>query len=217
MLATWGSSSGGFAARFPSLAAWYRFGVGITSNAGAVSQWDDQSGVGHHLVQATGANQPALQGDNTILFDGTSDFLQVASFGLVQPETVYFLGKQVSWTAADSFYDGTVVNSGRVSQQVASPRIDFTAGTNIPGTSNLPVGTYGALAVVFNGAGSLMQLNSDAPITGNAGASNMGGFTLGARADGLTQGNIQVKEVIIYGAAHDQATRDAIIGYLNSL
>ena len=42
-----------------SPAAWYKAESGITLNGSNVSQWDDQSGNGRHLVQATSARQPA--------------------------------------------------------------------------------------------------------------------------------------------------------------
>lgn len=58
----------------------------ITSSSGAVSQWDDRSGHGKHLVQATGTNQPTTgsatqNGLNALSFD-TNDFFSVTSFDL---------------------------------------------------------------------------------------------------------------------------------------
>lgn len=44
----------------PDLSGWWRQGVGITSSAERVSQWDDQSGNARHLLQGTGANQPIV-------------------------------------------------------------------------------------------------------------------------------------------------------------
>jgi hypothetical protein len=43
-----------------SLVAWYDASdaASITQSAGAVSQWDDKSGNGYHLKQATGSRQP---------------------------------------------------------------------------------------------------------------------------------------------------------------
>lgn len=43
------------------LEAWYKADTGVTVATG-VSQWDDQSGAGHHLLQATAANQPIYLG-----------------------------------------------------------------------------------------------------------------------------------------------------------
>jgi len=58
-----------------SLEAWYKFG-GPTKNP--VDSWPDESGNGHHMLQATSANQPA-NSSGVITFDGTDDYLQKAS------------------------------------------------------------------------------------------------------------------------------------------
>jgi len=56
----------------------------ITASGGAVSQWNDKSGNAYHFTQATGANQPTtnsrtINSKNVIDFDGTNDFMSVAS------------------------------------------------------------------------------------------------------------------------------------------
>lgn len=203
--------------RLPNLAAWFRFGQGITSAAGAVSQWADQSGNGRHLKQATGAAQPALQADGSILFDGTSDFLKCDAFTLAQPETVYVLFKQITWTLNSYIFDGDGAASGILSQRGTSPELATYAGSSVvANNSNLAVGVYGAVATVINGASSLIQVNNTTPTTGNPGVSNMGGFTIGGRGDGTTEwGNIQFKEAIVYAAAHDAVTRARVIAYLS--
>lgn len=218
MIATWYRKSASFLpSDLANLAAWFRLGVGITTATG-VSQWDDQSGNGRHLKQGTGANQPALQGDNTILFDGSAHYLKCDAFTLNQPTTIYILFKQVSWTANDVVYDGNTVNVQLLWQRTASPGMMIYAGTNSSVNNNLAVGTYGSVAAVYNGANGVFQINNTTPLTGNYGAVNAAGFTLGATGTPVASfGNIQVKEVIIYAAAHDQTTRDQVIAYLGTL
>ena len=198
----------------PGLMAWFRFGMGITSAAGSVSQWDDMSGGGRHLKQGTGAAQPALQSDGSILFDGSSDFLKCDAFTLNQPETVYLLMKQVTWTTSDRSFDGDATNSGSMINSGVSPQFIAHAGSNLAVNGNLAVDTYGVVAVVFNAAASLTQVNNTVPITGNANTNNMGGFTLGATGGGTSLANIRVKEVVLYNAAHDAETRAKVIRYL---
>lgn len=196
--------------------AWYRLGVGITIATG-VSQWDDQSGNGRHLVQATGTKQPALQADGSILFDGAADFLKTSAFTLNQPNTVYVLGRQVTWALNDFIFAGNSVAAAdaRIFQSAVTPAINGTAGLAMTANSDLAVNTYGVLAVSFNGASSLIQVNNNAAVTSNAGTNPLAGFTLGSNADGTAGwGNIQVKEVILFPAAHDAATRARVIGYL---
>lgn len=60
MLAAGGGGGGG-GGSFPTagLLGWWKADAGVTKDGSdKVSQWDDQSGNGKHLVQATGARQP---------------------------------------------------------------------------------------------------------------------------------------------------------------
>lgn len=206
---------------FPTanLAAWYRQGTGITSAAGLVSQWNDQSGNARHLVQATGTNQPALQADGSILFDGVDNFLQASAFTLNQPFTIYLLGRQVTWTAGDRIFDGNTQDTTEVLQTTAgaSPQIRQFAGSQGSDNSDWTVNTYAVLVAIFNGASSVLQINNSTAVTSDAGAQNAAGFTLGAIGTGSANwSNIQVKEVLLYSAAHVAATRTEIINELNS-
>lgn len=188
-------------ADLPNLAAWYRFNQGITDAAGAVSQWNDASGNARHLLQATGAAQPAKQGDGSILFDGTSDFL-VASFALVQPASVVIFGKQVSWTNSDGLCDGISPGGNfLITQGGSTPNLLTYAGAATPTNANLAINVYGMIAAVFNGASSSLQINATTATTGDVGAGNAGGFTLGAHGSPASYGNIQAREVIICSAA----------------
>lgn len=200
---------------FASMAAWFRKGYGVTQVANAVSAWADQTGNGRNLVQATGAAQPTLQSDATILFDGTGDYLQVA-FTLNQPTTVYLRLKQVTWTINDSVFDGGVLNGGSLYQNTATPNLTMFAGLNAPSSTSLAVNTWGSVAAVFNAASSVLQVGASTA-TGSTGTNNMGGLTLGASASGVNFGNIQVAEVIVYSEAHDATTRAQVIAYLDTL
>jgi hypothetical protein len=199
-------------------AAWFRYGVGITVTGQGVSQWDDQSGNARHLKQGTDGARPTLNADGSILFNGSDEFLKCDAFTLNQPETVYILFKQVTWTGGDYVYDGNGSNGMAVYQTTATPNLYQFAGgaVNANAITTLAVDTYGVLASVFNGASSLNQLNNDSPVSGeDVGANNAGGFTLGSNGAGNGGwSNIQVKEAILYSAAHDATTRARVISYL---
>jgi len=221
-----GSISGANAAWFTlpvtNMAAHYDASVGTTVATG-VSNWADQSGNGRDLIQATAASQPALGTDALgrpiITFDGVNDYLKSAAFTLNQPETIYFVGHQASWTLSDYIYDGNATNTGVLQQGGATPRLRVYAGkidTTLYTTANanLAVGANGVDVVVFNGASSSHQINKTAAQTGNAGAANMRGFTLGSKGVAGNYSNIIVYEVIIYSAAHTAAERDHVISGL---
>jgi hypothetical protein len=201
-----------------SPAAWFQQGQGITITGAGVSQWDDASGNGRHLKQGTDANRPARQADGSILFDGSSDSLKCDAFALNQPVTIYILGKQVTWTINEYWYDGNAANTMALFQRTTTPNVAIAAGAT-PGNLAIPVDSYCILTAVFNGASSLLQLNQDTALTGNVGAGNGGGFTLGARGDqaGGVFGHIQAKEVILFNAAHDATNRETVIAYLKRL
>lgn len=201
----------------PNLAAWFAFTRGITSVAGLVSQWSDQSGNGRHLKQATATNQPALQSDGSILFDGVDNFLKCDPFTLNQPETVYIVFKAIVWTQTVRYFDGNASGSGILSPDSATPDMRIFAGSSAANNTNLAINAYGAVACVFNGASSVLQVNNTAPATGDVGVGNMGGFTVGANGANANFANIQVKEVVLYSAAHDANQRQTVINYLASV
>lgn len=197
------------------MAAWFVYGAGITVTGAGVSQWSDQSGNARHLLQGTDTNRPALQADGSILFDGVDNYLKCSTFTFAQPETIYLLFKQVTWTASDYIFDGNTLNSGECIQSTSSPIIVVGAASTIGGNGNLAVDTYGVLSVVISGASTLSQVNNTTAVTGNSGLGDMAGFTLGGKGNAANAfGNIQVKEVILYSGAHDATTRAQVINYL---
>jgi hypothetical protein len=92
--------------------AWYRSDLGVTVATG-VSEWQDQSGNGHHLVQAVGANQPAYSasdadfgGKPSVTFDGVNDALNEAAYNLILPTgaaTILLVATKLS-AAGQAFY-----------------------------------------------------------------------------------------------------------------
>ena len=195
--------------------AWFRFNVGITETGQGVSTWADQSGEGNDLLQATDGARPPKQSDGSILFNGTDEYLKCGAFTLNQPETVYMLGRQVTWVDGNTVWDGNAGNDMRLFNADQNPTIYLYAGAQAAGNSDFTVNTYAVACAVYNGASSVLQINNNASTTGNAGAANGSGFTLGAFGNGATAfSNIQVKEVILFPVAHDAATRLHQIRYL---
>ena len=169
------------------------------------------------LVQMTAANQPILTiaaAGNYLTFDGSNDYLKAAAFALAQPETVYFVGSQVTWTSTDRLYDGNTGASMTLRQVVGTPQLGITAGSSLNGAS-LTLATNGVVTSVFNGASSAVRVNRTAAITGDAGVlGNGGGFTLGSANDGTLNANITAQEVVVYSGAHDKATQERVIAML---
>ena len=201
-----------------SLVGWFRMGVGVTSSGGFASAWADQSGNGNDLLQATGTNQPAYDGSAILTFDGIDNFMKCVAFTLNQPEQVSMLFSQVSWTSADSLFDGdTGGNKMRIFQWTASPRIDMYAGNFGPNSSGMVIGSFSAVTALFNGASSSLKVDSAVAATGNVGANNAAGFVLGNNGVGTaSSSNIAVKEIIIRNVA-DATIRADDHAYLQTL
>lgn len=196
--------------------AWYQFGRGITSAAGLVSRWKDAGTGAHDLIQATGANQPALQTDGSLLFDGSASFLQTGTFTLAQPTMIYMLFRAVTFTDTDVICDGFTVTSGQFLQDTTTPKISLSAGTTAAGNTTFTLNAYSVASALFSGASSSLARNKEAGSTAaNAGTTAMAGFTLGANGSGAAFANIQVKEVLLFAGTHQQTQQWQIVNYLS--
>lgn len=190
-------------------AAWFRKGAAV------VGTWPDASGNARDM---TLFNAPTLNADGTVAFNGVNQYGKTPAFALNQPETVYPLFKQVSWTNNDGIFDGNTSGTGLFYQNGVTPDTQIFAGTVSHGTPPAAIGTYVVGAFVFNAAASVSQINLTSTTVGSTiGAANMGGFTLGCWGDNTKFGNIQVAEVIIFAAAHSAAQRETVIRYLASV
>ena len=164
-----------------------------------VSVWAAKGGAatGKNLLQDDGAKQPLWVAPGTIRFDGVDDFLKSAAFTWNQPEFIYMLVKQITWTYTDRIFDGNGNQTAALYQGNSTPKIIAYAGGLSSENSNLFVDTWGIIRVLFNGANSKLQVNDTASIPGNFGTTNAGGFTLGSRGGGDVRfSNIEVKDIV---------------------
>ena len=89
-----------------STVLWVDSKENITKNGSdLVSSWGDKSGNGNDLVQATETNKPTWN-SNGVLFDGVDNFMKAVAFTLIQPEFIYIVFKQVTWTSNARVFDG---------------------------------------------------------------------------------------------------------------
>ena len=178
-----------------------------------VSVWADKQGSGRDLLQAIGTNQP-LWTSTGITFDGIDNLMKCDPFTLNQPEMIYIVFKQISWTNLDEIFDGNASLSGTLKQRTATPGLHLYAGANGAVNNNAAIGDYVIARCLFNGAASTLQINETAVTTTNPGAANMGGFSLSLRAP--YYGNFEVKEIIVRNTADDSTVQAAIYSYLSS-
>lgn len=202
------------------LIAYYRADTGTyqastcTTAAAATNDpvgcWQDQSGNGYNLVQATDGARPvltlnALGGLPAITWTvAGTQWLKNADFGRTysQPNTIIIVGKLGS-DKSKYFYDGATNNTSVLRGSVGQTVYSFYAGSNVDGSIASDT-NYHVHTVVFNGASSTHRIDQVADGSGNAGAGALAGFTLGGRADGgsgVQADGAAVTEVYIFNAA----------------
>lgn len=169
-----------------------------------------------YTVNSTGSKPAQIVDRASLLFDGAAHFMKTAAFTLNQPETVFLVGRQITWTSTDTLLDGDAVNTGAITQTTGTPQINLNAGSSVAGNTEMTLATRKVICAVFNGPSSSLQVTTGTATTGNAGAGNMGGITLGAAGSNLLFSNIQAYELLAYSAALDAATRANVIRALMS-
>ncbi|MGH9552116.1 MAG: chitobiase/beta-hexosaminidase C-terminal domain-containing protein, partial [Terriglobales bacterium] len=143
--------------RTSNLLLWLRSDIGVTSAAGSVSAWADQSGNSNNATQSTGALQPTLTTGAvnsgvlpTITFDGSSQYLSLPTdfANLTAGTSVFVVLDRTTSTGTDvAFTCGNASNSNAV--------IAETTGTD-------------AALYCFNGSTSSNVTTSSTPITTNS-------------------------------------------------
>lgn len=162
------------------------------------------------------ANFKAITQDGTVYCDAIQRYLK-ATFTIDAPYSIYILYRSVTWGANDYIFDGGVANRLIFRQNPTTPNLQLADGLGIAVATNteLAVGDYGVAFASRSGTTGTLQINNNAPQSGSlTGSSSMAGFTLGGNANGGNLSNIQAKEIIIYSAAHDAATRSLVINHL---
>lgn len=198
-----------------SLAAWYRYHRGITNIGGACSSWYDYSGNQRPLLQATASKRPVINSDGSLTFDGSDDTM-AATFTLSQALTIYIAFMQLAWTSGDVILDG-VTAAVQLAQNTSSPGIAANAGSGLTVSNTAIINGRAVACFVANGASSVYQVGGGAAsvtTSGNAGANNAGGLTLGSDAAGANAANVRIFEVVAFSAAHAAADRLQMLRYM---
>ena len=206
------------------------------SSGSVVSQWDDKSGNGLHMVQGTVTNQPSRTGTrnarSTVVFDGVDNFMTYASslsLGMTNL-SVFLVAVETTIVVSCGFL---VAHPGSGSD------FNNAAGFSIDGSSGFQWGV--AVNGVFpaNGANNILPLsnigftkaegagNLKTYQDGTAGATGAGSATgtatslvLGARyssgAVGAPYLTGEIAEVLIYDTVLGTTDRQSVESYLKT-
>jgi hypothetical protein len=220
-----------------NVSLWLRGNGGIRATSGAVSQWDDFSGLGHNATQATSVNQPllvdnALNGLPVLRFDGTNDHLNLPSAAIEGANEFTFLivfnrnGNSGPWQRLWEFGDGGDRRFSYVTPENGTGVPQFTLYDLDGATTEI----RGAEAISSTG-GQLLTLRW--PVSGSGSLYTNGGETgtgpvylspatlgtinfhaLGKAVGGFDNFNGDIAEVILYPTALSDAERTHVELYL---
>lgn len=191
-----------------------------TANLQPVAVWDDASGLGRHLTQATGTKQPLYMTNQratlpAVRFDATDDWLQNI-FTLNQPVTGFLVCRFPS-TTNRYLLDGTGATAGTKGSvgSFSAGTARLHGGTALTTPTGWTANAWVVISWVLNGGSSEVYMNGALSVSGAAGANVMAGLTLASNS-GLSGGSsgTDYGEVLLYSGALSTTNRQSVENYL---
>jgi hypothetical protein len=203
--------------KLTNVAHWYRADQGITLNAGNVAQWNDLVGTAH-LVQATGANQPAYNATDagygnqpTVQSTAVGKRMIAAAIASSQPLSI--------WVVGDCQTDNAVLFSAGTSA-ASPPKIsrvagNVTAGANTNIASGVGYATKHAVLFTANGAASFLGVDNwlTGGVSGSAGANGGTTISIFAFSDGTIGSAGTIAELIVQAGVPTAAEKTNMAAY----
>ena len=201
-----------------------------SGNNGFVETWYDQSGNDNHVTNTNTGNQPKIVSSGSLLtqgskacinFDGTDDFLNRATYtqgALSQPNTAFAVAKLDVYTDSNKkIFDGDVATARNMLNlnPAGNGQFSIFAGT-VRTTGEDADADRHLLTALYNGASSILRIDTTQKILNNAGTNTMNGIVIGANHDtaqNFWDGDIQ--EIIICDS-NQTSNFTALEGNINS-
>lgn len=205
------------------LRAWYDAddaGSFTFSSGSIVSQWNDLSSNGNHLVQATTASQPSrtgtVNGRSSVVFDGSNDTMAaVLASGAVRPYTVFMVAVNAETGSTQRTAFTFEPNDGRF-YRASAGNLNMFQGAVL--SSGVSWGTGVRLVTgVFNGVSSTVAVDSGSDVSGSAGTGNNGTeVNIGSLYGTGEYWNGQVCEFLYYNGILGSTDQADIKAYLKA-
>ena len=187
-----------------------------TDGQDSALQWTDQSPNERHLTASDGTGQaPLFQGD-TLLFNGTTNYMYTSNFTQAQPVTIIMSVNQLSYVVNSHLWSGSGA-AYCTARLRAGNTIRMSAGLDGPITANRSLGVRDIVFACYNGAESVVYLNQGAGVSRDVGTNILGGLYVGATNTGTLPANISVKAVIVMPYIISETERATIYDYLLGL
>jgi hypothetical protein len=196
----------------------------VTTDGQIVQKMADKSGNNNHLLQSTSGREPLYKvniqnGKAIIRCDGVDDYLQSLAYALTAPVWIVMVCNQQLWTINRNIIsDGPGgATSMQLYRQTATPRITMYGSADGPTTTEMTVGAFHSVEMLFHGAGSYIKIDNNADITGNPGTHTMSGLTLAASKAGASRSQIDFGEIFVFSNLSPSAgQRAAMQSYINT-
>lgn len=197
--------------------------IAAADDGDVVGRWDDLSGNGYHLSQATTGNKPLLKlniqnGRRVTRFDGTDDRLPNTAIAQAQPTTIFTVFKFAS-IASDTFiYDNATGGTGRhaMFSETGLNGVTIFAGGSVTSPNGSLDTVMNLWTAKFNGASSAIYKNAGAAVTGDTGAGAISRHVLGTNQGQNQHLNGDVCTHIIFAGALSDTDRAAIRDLINA-
>lgn len=200
-----------------------------TLNGSDVSQLNDLSGNGNHLVQATASDQPLWNSSDSnfnnlpsVSFDGINHSLEVATFvggAITQPNTIFLIGKLDANVGLEFAFDGGNAGTDRHTLYTITSGVKpFAIGapTELAGNTD-PGLTVHILGLQFNTTSSNLYMDGGTvEASGDVGADDMNGIMMGARFSSTFNGEWTIAEILVYNSSLSDADMNLVGNYLAS-
>jgi hypothetical protein len=215
----------------PVLRLWYKSDTGVTTDgSGNVSQWNDQSGNGNHLVQATVTSRPPLVsgqigGKPCVHFSqhfniGGGNWVPRARFMRAQsaftsnlPCTIFLVYRAPAFVSDDIAVGGIAVNCtvGSTAMWAGPPPGDPTKfqaynGAINPLSVNAAVNTWHYAAIRFKSNSTIIRIDGVQVALGNSGALPASTFELATPWSNVAGFSGDIAEVRFYSGTADFTT-----------
>lgn len=163
------------------------------------------------------ASRPTLTSTG-ILFDGIDDVMKMASAqsALSQPNTIYYVYKNISYTSARRLVSFGSANAVDFRQYGTGGRIAFYTSAALQITADYStLGARAIATVVLNGASSSLQLNKSPLVTGDLSTRTINILWLGSDLAGGNKSNHEFVGLIIRNGVDNETKQAEIWNALN--
>jgi hypothetical protein len=202
-------------------------GGNLVSNGGAIARWNDKSGNGRNITQATSGNRPvfntnALNG-LSLVNCGSDDFLSSTATHNIGTTSVIAAVFRPNTLATSDNLDfvtggtaGNNLDTHILYRKGDTPvSLNLFSGNVLTGTNPLVVNTPSLAIGVTNGSSSSIRHNGSVIASGNAGAQAWNsGVLIGKSAATTSYVNAAYAEVVLISGPSTQNNIEKIEGYL---